>query len=81
MASKLRAKCADKVGMIRMAQQIAAHDGVTQYLTPRYYGLDFEPSAPRCRAYFRIEPNGEVWKHSQFENGGPNGPEAPQKIA
>jgi len=81
MASRIRAKCADRAGMIRMAQQVAAAEGATQYLTPRHHGLDFEPSKPRCRAYIRIEPNGEVWQHSEFEDGGPRGPESPKRIA
>lgn len=81
MAGRVRAKCADRAGMIRMAQTVAAEEGSTQYLTPRYYGLDFEKSKPRCRAYIRVEPNGEVWQHSQFENDGPNGPEEPKQLA
>lgn len=79
MASRMRARCNDKAGMIRMAQAVAAEEGTTQYLTPRYYGVDFS-DRPGPSGYFRIEPNGEVWQHSCFERGGPDGPVAPKLL-
>jgi hypothetical protein len=67
--------------MIRMALKVAEHDGVTQYLIPGYYGLQLDTRPARGVQYLRIEPNGTVWRHSRWEKGGPNGPEAPQQIA
>jgi hypothetical protein len=80
MASRVHAKSTDTNGMIRMAKTVAAHDGVTQYLIPGYYGLHLDTSPARGVQYLRVEPNGEVWKHSRWQNGGPNGPEAPKQI-
>jgi hypothetical protein len=81
MANRVSAKSTDTAGMIHMAKTIAAHDDTTQYLVPGYYGLHLDTRAPRGVQYLRVEPNGEVWKHSRWEHGGPNGPEAPKRLA
>ena len=80
MASRMRAQCNDVPAMIHMARMVAERDNATQYLTPRYYGVDFADSQPRLGAYIRIEPNGEVWQHSVYATGGPDGPVAPKRI-